>query len=96
VSGGYLHLPEPISTCCRVGRDHIESSGEKLSRPTRTYNASTNYRDAPYWFVKSHVIVSSNVVSASYTWEESVPPCVCFADWKDSSEIGQLLGGNRH
>jgi hypothetical protein len=53
---------------------------QKISRPTRTDNASTNYRDAPYWFVKSHVIVSLNFVSASYTWEESVSHGVCFVD----------------
>jgi hypothetical protein len=55
-----------LSTCCRVGRDHIEPTGERLSRPARTYNAATNYRDAPY--VKSHVIVSLKLVSASYNW----------------------------
>jgi hypothetical protein len=57
-----------LSTCCRVGRDHIEPTGEKLSCPTCTDSASTNYREAPYWFVKSHVIVSLKLVSASYNW----------------------------
>jgi hypothetical protein len=69
-------------------------SGQKFSSPTRTDNASTNYRDAPYWFVKSHVIVSLNFVSASYTGEERFHSAFVFADWKNSSDIGQLLCGN--
>jgi hypothetical protein len=57
-----------VSGSYGVGRDHIEPTGEKLSCPTCTDSASTNYRDAPYWFVKNHVIVSLKLVSASYNW----------------------------
>jgi hypothetical protein len=44
----------------------------------RTDNGGTDNRDAPYWFVKTHLVVSLNFASASYTRQESVSLRVCW------------------
>jgi hypothetical protein len=55
------------------------NAGTRSARLYRRPDADN--RDAR--FVKSHVIVSLKLVSASYSWEEGVSTCVLGAGWGD-------------